>query len=107
MTVDAAKVAQAYANTLKAANGAGTDKAGALSGAGDPTHFAGLVKDAMGGAVETLKASEAASAAAVAGEASLVDVVTAVSAAELTLETVVNVRDKMVNAYQEILRMPI
>ncbi len=35
------------------------------------------------------------------------DVVQAVSNAELTLQTVVAVRDRVVNAYQEIMRMPI
>jgi len=34
-------------------------------------------------------------------------VVTAVANAQHTLETVVAVRDKVLNAYQEILRMPI
>ena len=46
-------------------------------------------------------------AAGAAGEAELIDVVTAVSAAEISLETVVAVRDEVVKAYQEILRMPI
>jgi flagellar hook-basal body complex protein FliE len=35
------------------------------------------------------------------------DVVTAVSNAEMTLQTVVAVRDRVLNAYQEIMRMPI
>lgn len=41
------------------------------------------------------------------GQADLVDVVTAVAAAEATLETVVSVRDSVIRAYQEIMRMPI
>jgi len=44
---------------------------------------------------------------AVAGKAELTDVVTALAHAESTLQTVVTVRDKMIQAYQEILRMPI
>ena len=43
----------------------------------------------------------------VAGKAELVDVVTAISAAESSLETVMAVRDQVINAYQEIMRMPI
>ena len=43
----------------------------------------------------------------VSGEGDIVDVVTAISAAEMTIETVVSVRDRMVSAYQEIMRMPI
>ena len=41
------------------------------------------------------------------GEANVSDVVTAVAEAEVTLQTVVAVRDKVVEAYKEILRMPI
>ena len=45
--------------------------------------------------------------AAAAGQADLMDVVQAVGNAEMTLQTVVAVRDKVVNAYQELMRMPI
>ena len=41
------------------------------------------------------------------GTANLTDVVEAVTAAEMTLETVVAMRDRMMSAYQEIMRMPI
>jgi len=57
--------------------------------------------------IDTLRAGEAASARAVSGEASLIEVVSAVSASELTLQTVVAIRDRMVGAYQEIMRMPV
>ena len=43
----------------------------------------------------------------VAGKANIVDVVNSVNAAELTLDTVVAVRDKVVAAYQSIMNMPI
>ena len=43
----------------------------------------------------------------VQGKAQLVDVVTAISAAESSLETVMAVRDQVISAYQEIMRMPI
>ncbi len=43
----------------------------------------------------------------IAGEADLKDVITAVANAEQTLETVVAVRDKVLAAYNEILKMPI
>ena len=41
------------------------------------------------------------------GQANLQDVVEAVNAAEVTLQTVVAVRDRMIAAYQDIIRMPI
>ena len=43
----------------------------------------------------------------VAGQADMVDVVNAVNTAEITLDTVVAVRDKVIAAYQDIMRMPI
>jgi flagellar hook-basal body complex protein FliE len=46
-------------------------------------------------------------AAQVAGKAELIDVVTAISSAEASLETVMAVRDQVISAYQEIMRMPI
>ena len=41
------------------------------------------------------------------GEADLNELIVAVSKAELTLQTVVTVRDRAIQAYQDILRMPI
>ena len=43
----------------------------------------------------------------VQGQGSLIDVVTAISSAEASLETAMAVRDQMIQAYQEIMRMPI
>jgi len=45
--------------------------------------------------------------AAIAGKTDLSSVIAAVANAELTLQTVVAVRDRMVQAYQEVMRMPI
>ena len=49
----------------------------------------------------------AAATQQVQGKANLVDVVQSVNAAEITLDTVVAVRDKVVAAYQSIMNMPI
>lgn len=69
--------------------------------------FVELVKDVAEQSIEAGKKSEKMTAAAVAGTADLTDVVTAVSNAEMALNTVVAVRDRILSAYQEILRMPI
>ncbi|HYH20726.1 MAG TPA: flagellar hook-basal body complex protein FliE [Azospirillum sp.] len=58
-------------------------------------------------AVDTLKESERVSLAAVAGKASAQDVVRSVMAAEMTVQTVVAIRDRMVQAYQDIMRMAV
>ena len=65
--------------------------------------LSGAIKDSIG----TIRQGEQAATAQVAGKANLVDVVQQVNAAELTLDTVVAVRDKVVAAYQSIMNMPI
>ena len=55
----------------------------------------------------TLKAGEDTSLAAMTGNADPHSLVQALSQAELAVETAVTVRDKVVEAYQEILRMPV
>jgi flagellar hook-basal body complex protein FliE len=54
-----------------------------------------------------LKASEAKAVEALSGRASLQDVVEAVTEAELSLQKMTAVRDRVISAYQEIMRMPI
>lgn len=51
--------------------------------------------------------ADAQSTQAVTGKADIVDVVTAVAESEAALETLVAVRDKVIAAYEEIMRMPI
>ncbi|MEO5375551.1 MAG: flagellar hook-basal body complex protein FliE [Alphaproteobacteria bacterium] len=68
--------------------------------------FSDLVKDTVKGAVDANRNAENMSVKALAGQADLRDVVTAVANAEITLDTVVAIRDKVVSAYNEILKMP-
>jgi flagellar hook-basal body complex protein FliE len=69
--------------------------------------FAALLDGAVQSAETNGKALDAGIAAQAAGKADLVDVVTAVAEAELTVQTIVAVRDRVISAYQEIMRMPI
>ena len=71
------------------------------------TDFASFVKEAAVDSVNSLKAGEAMSIKGIAGEADLTDVVAAVNSAEATLQLVTTLRDRMIQAYQEIVRMPI
>lgn len=79
---------------------------GAVAGVGKGG-FGDMLKSAMTDAMASTKHAERQMAAQVAGKAELVDVVTAISAAESSLETVIAVRDQVISAYQEIMRMPI
>lgn len=65
--------------------------------------FASLLDNFMGDAVGTLKNSEKVSLAALHGKASINDVVSAVSAADVALQTIVTIRDKVVTAYKELM----
>ncbi len=56
---------------------------------------------------ETLKAGEDTAKAAMTGGADPHALVQALAASELAVETAVTLRDKVVEAYQEILRMPV
>jgi len=69
--------------------------------------FSQLVSSAAESALQTSKTAETMSMQAVAGNAEMSDVVTAVANAEVTLQTVVSVRDRVVAAYQDIIKMPI
>ncbi|MFN7400537.1 MAG: flagellar hook-basal body complex protein FliE [Sandaracinobacter sp.] len=85
-----------------------TGPAGAAGAAGVPAadfaqHLGRLVTDTSG----ALKSAEAASARQVAGKGDLIDVVTAIGAAETALDTMVAVRDRVISAYSEIMRMQI
>jgi flagellar hook-basal body complex protein FliE len=95
-----AAAANAYAKSGKTIDAPGL-------GAPKGDSFADIVKNAAIKSINTLRAGEAASARAVSGEASLPEVVQAITASEVTLQTVVAMRDRMVGAYQEIMRMPV
>lgn len=90
----------------KASSGETTETTGSGDGDGGVT-FSDFLKAKAEESVDTLRKSEDMSAKAVTGEADITDVVQAVTSAELTLQTVVAVRDRMISAYQEIMRMPI
>lgn len=90
----------ATAETVRAATTA--SEAGGNNGA-----FGEMVRSSLREAVQVQKTAEAVSLKGIAGEADMRDVVLAVSNAENTLNTVVAIRDRVVSAYQEILKMPI
>ena len=88
-----------------------TNPAGGLGGASITESggggFGAMLKDALGSVVEQGKNSDKQAKAMVAGNANIVDVVTAVAETEVAIEALVSVRDKVIQAYEEIMRMPI
>ncbi len=69
--------------------------------------FSDFLRAKASDSIQTIKTGETTSAKAVTGQADITEVIQAVTSAELTLQTVVAVRDRMITAYQEIMRMPI
>lgn len=103
MAINIANAAAAYARQAGIAPSSGIEPRSQ-----DPAQsFADVLSHSIENAIDAGRRSEAISAKAIAGEADLNEVVTAVTNAEVTLQTVVAVRDKVIQAYQEILRMPI
>ena len=78
--------------------------AGAAAGGQD---FGDMLKGVLNDTVHASRAAETQIKAGVQGKAEMIDVVTAISSAESSLETVMAVRDQVIAAYQEIMRMPI
>ncbi len=96
------QVINAYKDASRGVSG---DSAGSeIASGGD--EFASLVKGAIREAIQIGERGEQLSIAGINDKADLTQVVTAVAEAEVTLQTVVSVRDKVIDAYREILRMP-
>lgn len=77
------------------------------NGAGDSDGAGFQPLEAVTNVAHTVAKSEAAAAAFMTGEADPHSVVEAMASAEMAIETAVTLRNRVVEAYQELLRMPI
>ncbi len=102
VTQNIANVVNAYNDAARGRPAAPKSDAAAATG-GD---FASLVKGAIEEAKKIGERSEQLSIAGIADRADIGQVVTAVAEAEVTLQTVVSIRDKVLDAYKDIIRMP-
>jgi flagellar hook-basal body complex protein FliE len=66
-----------------------------------------MLQRALERGVQLGHSAEAASTAAMLGQGGVTEAVLAISRAELALQTTVAVRDRVVAAYQDVMRMPI
>ena len=94
MVITPSAAARAYART-------DTPAAGSAGG------FGATLQRAMQSAVDTGHQADAQAMQALAGGGNLTDVVTALSRAELTLQSATAIRDRVMQAYQDIVKMPI
>lgn len=69
--------------------------------------FGAMVEDVAKQAVETVRSGDQVASAGLAGRADMQAVVEATMAMDSTVRVSVALRDKMVEAYREVMRMPI
>jgi len=101
------QISNAAAANAYAKMGKGMSAVTSESNKGEGNSFGDIMKTMATRTIDTMRGGEAASAKAITGDASLPEVVQAITASEVTLQTVVAIRDRMVGAYQEIMRMPV
>ena len=78
-----------------------------LQATGGANGFTGFLQQSLDGVAQAGEKADRAALSAAAGKANVVDVVTAVAESETALQTLVAVRDRVISAYEEIMRMPI
>ena len=95
--------ANAYANLAKLIEQPGAGKASETGG----LSFGSVLKDALSSVVESGKKSDAQTVSMASGKANVMDVVTAVAETDVAVSTLVSVRDRVIQSYEDIMRMPI
>jgi flagellar hook-basal body complex protein FliE len=98
--------ANAYAALSRIMETGGAEKGGQASAGGGPS-FSALVKDAVGSVLDAGKKSDAQTLAMTSGKANVMDVVTAVAETDVAVSTLVSVRDRVIQSYEDIMKMPI
>jgi flagellar hook-basal body complex protein FliE len=94
--------ANAYASLAKLASAG----AGKTPEAGGPS-FGAMVKEALGSVMDAGRKSDAQTVAMASGKANVMDVVTAVAETDVAVSTLVSVRDRVIQSYEDIMKMPI
>jgi flagellar hook-basal body complex protein FliE len=95
--------ANAYANLARIIDSAGPGKGAEATG----PSFASVLKDALGSVAESGRKSDAQAIAMASGKANVMDVVTAVAETDVAVSTLVSVRDRVIQSYEDIMKMTI
>ena len=74
---------------------------------GGGVSFGAVLKDAIGGVMEAGRKSDVQTVAMASGKANVMDVVTAVAETDVAVSTLVSVRDRVIQSYEDIMKMPI
>jgi flagellar hook-basal body complex protein FliE len=95
--------ANAYAALARMTEIGGAGKASETGG----QSFGAMLKDAIGSVMESGRKSDAQSLAMASGKSNVMDVVTAVAETDVAVSTLVSVRDRVIQSYEDIMKMPI
>ena len=100
--------ASAYANLARIMDSAGGAGAGLGKAAevGGPS-FGEMLKGALGSVMDAGRKSDQQTIAMASGKANVMDVVTAVAETDVAVSTLVSVRDKRIQSYQDVMKMSI
>ena len=93
--------ANAYANLARILDSGGAAK----SSDGEGPSFAAVLKEAVGSVMEAGKKSDAQTVAMASGKANVMDVVTAVAETDVAVSTLVSVRDRVIQSYEDVMKM--
>ena len=99
--------AAAYGNASKLISQSAKPNMDLTAQSGQGNDFAKMLAQQVQGVVDTGKKSDAMALDMVNGKANVVDMVTALSQTEMAIESMVTVRDRVISAYEEIMKMPI
>ena len=95
--------ANAYANLARIMDTAGVGQ----SPEGGGQSFGAILKDALGSVMESGRKADAQTVAMASGKANVMDVVTAVAETDVAVSTLVSVRDRVIQSYEDIMKMSI
>jgi flagellar hook-basal body complex protein FliE len=95
--------ANAYAALARIVDPGGAGKGSEAGG----QSFSAVLKEAIGGVLDVGRKSDAQTVAMASGKANVMDVVTAVAETDVAVSTLVSVRDKVIAAYEDIMKMAI
>jgi flagellar hook-basal body complex protein FliE len=107
MTVNFSAALNAYNTAARISNNIETSGDSVTPARINGNDFSGIISSPISSSIASMKNAEAVVGKSLVKQADITDVVMAISKAELTLKTVIEVRDRLVAAHQDIMKMPI
>ena len=99
--------ANAYAALSRMTSGAGAGAAAKGAEVAGGQSFGAVLKEALGSVMDAGRKSDAQTVAMTSGKSNVMDVVTAVAETDVAVSTLVSVRDRVIQSYEDIMKMPI